>query len=126
VTFTGTGLPAKGVVVCAVGADPRSGHQLTIGHAETYTDGNGYYTLSNNLTAGEYTVFLKENYPDWTAVAEEYVKVAEGQVARNVDLKLVKGGIITGRVTDKNTNEPIPDHQMSLRDASCPGHQCNR
>lgn len=122
VTFSETGKPAEGLIIRAVGAyPPRPGTLPTIGGpAEALTDENGYYSLSDTLTAGEYAVFLGKYYPDWTVAAKDYVKVAEGQVVRNVDLKLVRGGFITGRVTDASTGEPIAGYWVSIGDASLP------
>ena len=121
VTLSETGEPAEGLIIRAVGAYPRPGTLPTIGGpAEALTDENGYYTLSDNLAAGEYAVFLGKYYPDWTVAAKDYVKVSEGQVVRDVDLKLVKGGFITGRVTDGSTGEPIAGYWVSVSDASLP------
>ena|GEM_PF-549379 len=116
VTFGETGKPAEGIKISAQGIYPTSGW------TEAYTDEDGDYALTN-LSAGDYDVGLGEAIPDWTAAAREYVKVAEGQTVENTDLTLVKGGFITGRVTDKDTNEPIPDHWIGFHDAARPESQ---
>ena len=41
----------------------------------------------------------------------------------NVDLTLVRGGFITGRVTDRDTGEPIANHYISFHDAARPKSQ---
>ncbi|MBC8460385.1 MAG: carboxypeptidase regulatory-like domain-containing protein, partial [Deltaproteobacteria bacterium] len=88
---------------------------------ETKTDKNGHYVFTN-LPHGNYNVFI-EDLPDWTAVAREYIEVAEGETVKNVDLKLVKGGFITGSVTDKDTDEPIPNCSIGFYDAARPESQ---
>jgi len=115
VTFGDTGQPAKGVILYTQGLHP------TDGWGEAKTDENGYYALTN-LSSGNYNVFI-EDLPDWTAVAKEYVKVAEGQTTKNVDMKLVKGGFITGRATDRDTGEPIPHCSIGFYDAARPESQ---
>ena len=59
----------------------------------------------------------------WTAAAKELIKVVEGQTVSNVDLTLIRGGIVIGRVTDQDTNEPIADHVISFHDAARPESQ---
>jgi len=115
ITFGDTGKPAKNIGVQTQGLHP------TPGWGETKTDENGYYVFTN-LPSGNYNVFI-EDLPDWTAVAREYIKVTEGQTVKNVDLKLVKGGFITGRVTDKDTGEPIPNVAIGFYDAARPESQ---
>ena len=115
VTFSDTDKPAKNVVLYAQGLHP------TDGSGEASTDETGRYVFTN-LPSGNYNVFLGD-IPDWTAIAREYVQVAEGQTTRNVDVTLVKGGFITGRVTDKDTGEPIPNCDLGVHDAARPESQ---
>jgi len=115
VTYADTGKPAPGVIVYAQGIFPNSGW------GETKTDSRGRYAITN-LPSGLYNVFI-EDLPDWTAVAREKVKVKEGKTVRKVDLKLVKGGFITGRVMDYDTGEPIPNCDVGFYDAARPESQ---
>ena len=57
------------------------------------------------------------------AVARELIKVVGGETVSNVDLILVRGGFITGRVTDQDTNEPIANHTVMVYDAARPESQ---
>ena len=68
-----------------------------------------------------YNLYLNEGPEGWTAVAKELIRVAEGQTVSEMDLNLVRGGFITGRVTDQDTNEPIVNHHISFHDAARPG-----
>ena len=43
----------------------------------------------------------------------ENIKVTEGQTVKNVNFKLIKGGLITGKVTDEK-NEPIGDFWVMM------------
>ena len=108
VTFDETGEPVPGAVAYIRPAD----FAVNV-WAESRTDENGRYALTN-LPAGEYHVFLKEIPPDWAAEVGEYIKVEEGQVVKNIDLQLTRDELITGRITDKDTNEPIKDHWIVL------------
>ena len=115
-TFGETSGPAKDIKVGCQGLYP------TMGWAQAYTDENGDYALTN-LPAGTYNVGLAKMIPDWTAAAREYIAASEGETVENVDLKLVKGGFITGRVTDKDTGEPILEHNIGFHDAARPESQ---
>jgi RNA polymerase sigma factor (sigma-70 family) len=115
VTFGDTDEPAKNIGVFTQGLHP------TNSWGETRTDENGRYVFTN-LPSGNHNVFIEE-LPDWTAVAREYVKVTDGQTVKNMDLKLVKGGFITGRITDNDTGEPIPNHWIACYNAARPESQ---
>ena len=114
--YTGTGAPVENAMVAIQSID------LTGGWSQTITDANGNYLLKN-LSPGMYNVFLYEGPEGWTAVAKESIKVVEGQTLSAIDLTLVRGGFVTGRVTDQETGEPIPNHPIGFRDAARPRSQ---
>ena len=115
-TYADTGAPVKDASVTLEGIDP------TDGGGWVNVDADGSYLLAN-LPAGMYNLNLYEGPEGWTAVAKEFIKVGEGETISNVDLTLIRGGIITGRVTDQDTNEPIADHHISFHDAARPESQ---
>ena len=115
-SYAGTDAPVKDAMVARQGIHP------TTGSGKTRIDANGNYLLTN-LAAGMYNVYLYEGPEGWTAVAKELIKVVEGQTISEVDLTLVRGGFITGRVTDRDTNEPIANHHISFQDAARPESQ---
>ena len=115
-SYAGTDAPVKDAMVALQGIDP------TTGWGQASVDANGNYLLEN-LAAGMYNLYLDEGPEGWTAIAKELIKVAEGQTVSKIDLTLVRGGFITGRVTDKDTNEPIANHYISFRDAARPESQ---
>ena len=115
-SYADTGVSVTNAVVALQGIYP------TTGWAEKRVDANGSYLLTN-LAPGMYNLFLYEGPEGWTAVARELIKVVEGETVSNVDLILVRGGFITGRVTDQDTNEPIADHHISFYDAARPESQ---
>ncbi len=79
-------------------------------HADTVTGEQGRYRLGR-LPQGVYNVCL--NAPDgWTAVAHETVEVAAGQSLEDVDFELVRGGFVTGTVTDAETGQPLARIRM--------------
>ena len=89
------------------------------GYGEAGVDSNGNYLLEN-LTPGTYSLHLAHGPKGWTAIAKEFIAVLEGQIVSNVDLPLIRSGFITGRVTDRDTNQPIANHHISFHDAARP------
>ncbi len=85
-------------------------------------DEHGHYAV-RNLPPGTYNMYLEEGPAGWTAAANAVVKVAEGQTASKVDMTLVRVGYVTGRVTDRGTNEPIANYDISMYDAARPAPQ---
>ena len=115
-SYADTDAPVTDATVMLEGIFPNSGW----GRARV--DVNGHY-LMTNLAPGTYNLNFYEGPEGWTAVAKEFIKVVEGQTISNVDLILVRGGFITGQVTDQDTNEPIADHRISFHDAARPESQ---
>jgi RNA polymerase sigma factor (sigma-70 family) len=115
ITYGDTGKPAEGIQIYAPSIADRNDYGNAI------TDANGQYVISN-LKAGQYNVLLQPGYAEWTTIiAVEGVKVTEGQTIKDVNLTLIKGGIINGKVIDKDTNEPISGQWIDINDRSQPG-----
>ena len=112
-SYTETGEPVQDATIELQGVHPTEGWE------RTRVDANGKYLLKN-LAPGTYNLFLLEGPEGWTAVAKELIKIEEGQTVSNLDFTLVRGGFITGRVTDQDTNEPIANYHISLYDAARP------
>ena len=112
-TYAGTGKPVKDAGVALEGIYP------TDGWGQARVDSNGNYQLKN-IAPGMYSLYLAHGPKGWTALAKEFVTVAEGQTVSNVDLTLIQSGFITGRVTDQETDEPIANHPIRLNDAARP------
>lgn len=110
--------PAVGVMVGLVRAEP--GSPLNQGSAiiKAATDNDGRYRLTQ-VPAGNYRV---------TTLAPVYVspidspgffergktvKVEEGETLENLDFKLIRGGVITGKVTDAS-GKPLIEERMSV------------
>lgn len=99
-----TGRPVKRARVAVVGANAAGGRAgLT-----AITDDQGRFTLAE-LPAGSYSVSAsKSGFVD--AVYGQRrplqpgtpIPLADGQAAANVDLRLTRGGVITGRVMDED------------------------
>ncbi|MBN1294423.1 MAG: carboxypeptidase regulatory-like domain-containing protein, partial [Candidatus Latescibacteria bacterium] len=109
--------PVQGIVVRAKGAT--SG--MPIADMTATTDSNGNYTIKN-LSAGFYNVFIYDN-PDWTVTTFKNEQVHANGITKDVNLTLTKGGYVTGRITEKDSGEPIAYHEIFLRDASRPDAQ---
>ncbi len=112
-TYAGTGKPVKNAGVVLEGGQPTHGWRYV------HVDANGNYFLTN-LAAGTYSLYLNYGPKGWTAIAKEFITIPEGQTVSNVDLTLIRSGFITGRVTDRDTNKPIANHRIRLKDAARP------
>ena len=112
-TYAGTGKPVKDAEVALEGIYP------TDGWGQVRVDSNGNYLLKN-IAPGMYGLYLAHGPKGWTALAKEFITVAEGQTVSNIDLTLIQSGFITGRVTDQETDEPIANHPIRLNDAARP------
>jgi len=94
------GQPVAGIAVAArpLMAGPRSGW----GEATSAQDG----AYEFRLAPGTYNVMLDP--PDGlTAAAHENVEVKPGDTIRGLELQLIEGGLVTGRVRDADTGDPI-------------------
>ena len=110
-SYTGTDAPVKNAIISAEGIYPTEGWE------QAKVDVNGNY-LVENLAPGAYNVYLEEGPVGWTAASHVLLQAAKGQTISNVDLTLVKVGFVTGQVTDRDTNEPIANHYLSLHDSA--------
>ena len=115
-SYAETGAPVSNATVSVEGVYPTDGWE------RTSVDVNGNYVVKN-LASGTYNVYLHAGPVGWTAAGNALIKVAEGQTVSNVDLSLVRVGFVTGRMTDRDTNEPIANHYISLYDAARPEPQ---
>ncbi len=91
-------------------------------------DENGDFVVKN-LGPGTYNLFLDyiDKGPEgWTAAARLGIKVAEGQTVSNMDLSLIRCGLITGRASDKDTDEPLSNVIINFHDAARPESQMTR
>ena len=113
VTFP-DGSPAAGVRVGAQGSD-HARSPMCWGSAVTAADGS--YRIGKLRGPNEYNVSV-DTVParmppalrgKWTAVAREKLPVGDGQDVGGVDLTLIEGVVVRGRVIAKDTREPIKD-----------------
>ncbi len=112
-TYADTGKLVKEAGVALEGIYP------TRGWENARVDANGKYVLEN-LTPGTYSLYLNYGPKGWTAIGKDFVTVTEEQTVSNIDMTLIRSGFITGRVTDQETNEPIVNHTVRLKDAARP------
>jgi len=103
VTYVETGAPAAGVPLQAQG---RAGNTVYGTHRAT-TDEDGHYSL-DGLRAAEYRVQLSTQHTiEWTTLGKKGIKLAAGETKDGVNLVLIKGGIICGKVVEAGTGEPV-------------------
>ena len=115
-SYVDSGAPVESASISVESIHPAAGG------GQASVDVNGQYVV-RNLPSGTYKVYLQEGPAGWTAAANAVVKVAEGQTASKVDMTLVRTGYVTGRVTDRDTNEPIANYDISMYDAARPAAQ---
>ncbi len=111
------GKAAAGIPVAALSNDPNSRRA----RAQATTDNEGRYRLFG-LSATQYQVAAlassliaaerNTNYPFYGAA--KTVLLSAGESVEDVDLKLVRGAVITGRVTDEE-NRPVIEERVELQ-----------
>ncbi len=116
------GKAAAGMAVGAFGGDNTLNRRLPA--AQTNTDSEGYYHLTG-LGPGNYqvTTFTPNLTPADPTNDFQYgfayfgssknVLLSAGEEVKDIDIKLVRGGVITGRLTDAE-NKPIVEERVSL------------
>jgi protocatechuate 3,4-dioxygenase beta subunit len=85
---------------------------LPNGELKTSTDANGVYRLTG-LPAGSY--WVKPMTPAFVEASRK-VTIDDGETADGIDFELVKGGVITGKITDVD-GHPLIEEMVELFDA---------
>ncbi len=109
--------PAPQVAMVLYG-DGDSVTRLPNGELKTSTDASGVYRLTG-LPAGSYRVMPMT--PAFVEVSRK-VTIGDGETAAGIDFELVKGGVITGRITDAD-GHPVIEERVDLFDAEPPPGQ---
>jgi hypothetical protein len=118
------GRPAPNVTVIALSATGEPGDRLfqmmlRPPSARARTDQDGRYRLTN-LAPGDYQVFPSSpSHTSEGASGEKSIEVGEGKVVEEINFGLVRGGVITGRVTDSN-GRPIIGEMITLKRLGAP------
>ena len=88
------------------------------------TDAEGNYRLTN-IPAGNYYVFpLAPAFVPDKDQSKQLVVVAAGETLRDVDFALVRGGVITGKITDAE-GQPLIDEYVTVAPVD-PSHSDNQ
>jgi len=117
ITYANTGKSARNIEVMM---ERITGRNESINYStESATGLTGHFRVKN-LLPGDYTVFLKNQLSGWTAVAKTHIRVEEGKTTQAGNLTLIRGGFVTGRLIDRDTNEPLKGHLIRYTDASHP------
>ena len=121
------GKAAAGIPVAAFGNDQNSRRAP----AKTITDSEGHYRLFG-LAAAAYQIApltpsfvpaernLTPNYPYYGAA--KTILLSAGESVEDVDLKLVRGAVITGRITE-DEGKPVIEERVELQPADEKGSQ---
>ena len=105
-----SGKPVQGIQVGVQSADRGNGY------GASHTDSDGNYRISK-LTGGAYNIsirFTEEQQKTRTARAIEKVNLKQGERLTDQNLRLIKGSLVTGKVTDKTTGKPIPGARIGV------------
>jgi len=105
-----TGKTAKGILLECTGKRDRN----FVTQAATGADGNYRF---DGLPADKYNISLAEQLSDRTAAMVKDVSVESGKTAQRVDVKLVEGGVISGKIATKS-GKPMPNMEVYFVDAS--------
>lgn len=117
---TGSGIYTKYVVYDA--------YYKFMGTGSTNSNGDGYYTTANSLSLmslppGKYKIIFwgRSGYAGqwWSNKynfgAANRITVVSGMTTNNINVQIIKGGTITGKVTDANAN-PIQNISVNAYD----------
>lgn len=113
-------LKDKGVPGVAIGLRKGGDGSLPFeGFQTTATDQDGFYRISH-VAAGSYAITVCAPafvVPDpYSSGKQKSVLVAEDENVEGVNFELVRGGVITGRVTDADEH-PVIDQQVNVYSA---------
>lgn len=111
-----TGKPAKDSDLLALSFE--NGNSL-LGRATT--DRRGNFRIPG-LAKGKFSVFLLPGAEETglTSAPVENIALKPGETVRGIELKLLPGGIVTGKITDADTGAPVPGHGLVLRTPNAP------
>jgi hypothetical protein len=113
--------PLSGVTVMIYPADPIQYNQQGPQRRSTKTDSSGRYRFVG-LSPGRFTVSPRalayvvpmDTAPGMPVMPGKIVQVSEGEQVENLDFTLLKGGVITGTITDE-LDRPIIAQRVQLR-----------
>ena len=112
VTSAETGQPIRRAAVRLVSADK-------LPNENTTTDANGRYEF-RELTPGRYTVtasrggYISSSFGETSAGGDAArIELAAGQRVDTADIRLARGGVLTGRVFDE-FGDPVPEAQIQV------------
>src|SRR2546425_178596 len=121
------GKVAEGIPVAAFGGE---NFDRRVAAAKGVSDGDGRYHLSGlapgnyqvapltpNLTAAQQESFQGFGFPYFGT--SKNIILAANEMVDDIDVKLVRGGVITGRVTDAD-NKPVVEVRISLQPIADP------
>lgn len=106
--------PAPGVMVGLRGNEMMSAYEP---FTRAVTDESGNYRIAN-LAAGTYALTITAPaYIPADKADRKVIVLAEDENVENINFSLVRGGVITGKVTD-GEGHPVIQHQVEIYDAA--------
>jgi len=111
IVYDGTGKGAGGIRVLAKSSG------LFMSGIYTTSKRDGSFSFAG-LTSDSYSLIINNAGKDGTLAAEKVkgIVVGENDKITDIELRLVKGTVITGRVLDADSGAAIPNHFVSLND----------
>ena len=115
------GKPSAGIAIAAFTSDSAVRTRAPV--AQSISDAEGRYRLTS-LGAGQYQIAtMAPNLPSKESAEPNFsflfgpsksIVLAAGEQVDDVDLRLSRGGVITGRITDAD-NKPVVDERVTLQ-----------
>jgi protocatechuate 3,4-dioxygenase beta subunit len=109
VVYADTNKPAADLFVSVT--EPTRSHDYHV-----KTDANGVYSFPR-VTPGTYSVspgLYGDLSEEWAVAPKAGVTVEAGKTLSDTNFTIIKGGILTGKVTDKKTGNPVTDFRIDI------------
>jgi beta-lactamase regulating signal transducer with metallopeptidase domain len=110
-SVTGQSRNGLSVAIRAI-EQPFIGHRIffaedpNLYYAKTQTDNSGHYRFTR-LPAGHFYVYLTSDVPDRASIALDSLEVPAATTVHASDLRLVKGGVVRGRLIGEQGGQPM-------------------
>lgn len=115
VTYTGSGDPAPNAkIIARMMGDNEDSYGTATANDHGEYEVTGLRPGMHQVTA---TMAAPHETREWADVTIKNIEVKEGKTTYGTDIELVRGGLVTGTVTDEETGAPIPGVLVSASPA---------
>ncbi|MBN2590414.1 MAG: carboxypeptidase regulatory-like domain-containing protein [Sedimentisphaerales bacterium] len=106
-----TGKPLAGIPLMLRG---NNNYQI-IGQDIIYSDENGKFSI-NGICAGTYNIICvppRDEMAEWLAQPESF-NLEAGQIVEDIQIELIKGGVLEVLITDAQNNKPLENASVTV------------